>query len=127
MPIYYKMIPFSNIKPFRATYERGVLTKLERGRRERGYQPLSRIEGISRSGTGSNHSRKRGKKSKCEENKERKPVSEWIDAVHDDALMASQETREIVDQPENNQDQLVEIEALRLSTQWRLKVRETRT
>ena len=67
------------------------------------------------------------KKSKCEENKERKPVSEWIDAVHDDALMASQETREIVDQPENNQDQLVEIEALRLSTQWRLKVRETRT
>ena len=47
--------------------------------------------------------------------------------MHDDALMASQETREIVDQPENNQDQLVEIEALRLGTQWRLKVRETRT
>ena len=47
--------------------------------------------------------------------------------MHDDTLMAFQETREIVDQPENNQDQLVEIEALRLSTQWRLKVRETRT
>ena len=71
--------------------------------------------------------REEQEKKRCEENKERKPVSEWIDAVHDDALMASQETREIVDQPENNQDQLVEIEALRLSTQWRLKVRETRT
>ena len=56
------------------------------------------------------------KKSKCEENKERKPVSEWIEAVHDDTLMASQETWEIVDQPENNQDLLAEIEALRLST-----------
>ena len=57
------------MKHFQATYEREVLTKLERGKmtqtvkkgREKGYQPLSRIEGISRSGTGSEHSRKRGK------------------------------------------------------------------
>ena len=53
--------------------------------------------------------REEQEKKRCEENKERKPVSEWIEAVHDDTLMASQETWEIV-------DHFAENEALRLST-----------